>query len=135
MKRIKRDPNRQHDPQHAELPEANGRKQFIEGRGPEHVVFEEAQKTQVRHHASGDGQPLLGARGARARDDLSPDEIHHRREEHQAYEPRLPPPVKEIAGDRNPEVPEPERQEVADQQKERQKVEDEDMGREDHDSP
>ena len=132
MKGVKGDADREDNLQDSDLLGADGGKHFVEGFGGEHVVLEECEEAEVRHDAGGHGEFVFALGGARSRDDLAPEEIQDGGEEHQPREPRFPPTVKEIAAEGDPDVPPAIRKVVINEQKERQKIENENLTREDH---
>ena len=113
----------------------------------EHVVLEEAERPQADDDDDRDDP------GPQPRADSgTPDEpparvVHHRHAEHQQDEPGVPPAVEDVAGDeqegvehqsgalgRRPDPPAQALECVVEQEHQRQEVEDEEVGGEDHGS-
>src|SRR5439155_26260890 len=108
-------------------------KNVIPVRLQEDPIFEEAQQSETQHDGRGDAPPALARTRARSREPAA-NVIHRRDEEHERHEPGIPPAVKNVARDEQPRVT-PGRtrgQGVVTRQHERQEVEDENVGGEDH---
>ena len=129
---VKRDADREDDLEDTNFLGAGCGEHLVEGFGGEHVVFEEGEESEVGRDARGDSQFPFALCGARAGDDFTPEEIEDCGEEHQPCEPRLPPSVKEIAAKGDPDISPAVREIVVDQQKEGQKIENENLAGEDH---
>ena len=107
-------------------------------------VLEEPQQRQVADHRHRQGE-LLAARSRSpcrqqgnlvaaegAGDPQAHHVIHQGGAEHQENKPGIRPAVEEVAEERQSEVPHLPRRDVVDQQNDRQEIEDEQMGTEDH---
>ena len=123
VERVKRNANGQDHLQHAELVRPDRREDVVQRLGGEHVIFEESKETQIRHHTGQHRELSLSRGGAGSGDDLAPNKLQDGREQHEADEPRLPPAVKNIAGENQEEVLAAPRQRPVSRKNDREKDE------------
>lgn len=137
LERIERDAHRQQHRHHRERFAAELCHHIVDDAHAEHVVLEEPERTEVHNNRRKERQITLPLASARRRDEPPAHVNHERRAEHQEYEPRFEPAVKDVTENRDEEVqagmldPGTEQHEIPDQ-KRRQKVEQKNLGREDH---
>ncbi len=137
LERIERDAYRQQHRHHRERLAAELGHHIVDDAHAEHVVLEESERTEVHDNRRKERQIALPLASSRRRDEPPAHVNHERRAEHQEYEPRFEPAVKDVTENRDEEVqagmldPSTEQHKVADQER-RQKIEQENLGREDH---
>ena len=137
LERIERDAHRQKHRHHGERLAAELRHHIVDDAHAEHVVLEEPERTEVHDNRRKERQITLPLARTRRRDEPPAHVNHERRAEHQEYEPRFEPAVKDVAENRDEEVQAgmldtgTEQHKVADQ-KSRQKVEQKNLGRKNH---
>ena len=137
LERVERNTHRQKNGHDRKRFTAKHRRKIVHDSHAEHIILEEAERTEV--HADGSPQGHLPLqRTCVGRRDKTPRHVHHQgAAEHQEDEPRLQPPVKDVAENGDEEVqermfsPELEEYKIANEER-RQEVEKENLGRKDH---
>ena len=100
--------------------------------GEEGGIFEKREQREIRHHREDHTGFALSLGGARCGHDLAAEIIDRRGNEHQDGEPGIPPAVEDVAHQGEHEVLPGAGKRVVQQQRQRQKIENEDMGAENH---
>ncbi len=91
-------------------------------------ILKKAEHRQVHHHRSQQACTPLRSRCSLRRNRFSAEVIDHRRTEHKKHEPRVPPTVKNVAGNRQGKVLPRPRHRIIKKQRQRQKIKKEDVG-------
>ena len=101
---VKGNANRQNYPPDAHAVRAERRKDVIQVRLEEAAVFEKTQQAEAHHNRHGHGGFSLAQIRAGLGDKAAADVVQGGDEKHQQHEPRIPPAVKNIAGEQQPGV-------------------------------
>ena len=137
LERVERNAHRQKNRHNRERLTAEHGRKIVHDSHAEHVILEEPERPEIHRNRSPQGNLPLQRACIRRRDE-PPSHVHDKRTaEHEEHEPRFEPAVKNVTEDGNEQVqermlsPELEENKVANQ-KRRQEVEKENLGREYH---